>query len=84
MVGIVVIELRLYLVQKGADVVSPPFHPECDTTENTVKFIERVQQVSGLPTGFKLCVGTVSEFENLVVEMKRQDIFPDVTGGRHD
>ena len=64
-------------VQKGADVVSPPFHPECDTTENTVKFIERVQQVSGLPTGFKLCVGTVSEFENLVVEMKRQDIFPD-------
>ena len=64
-------------VEKGADVVSPPCHPECDTVENTVKFIERVQKVSGLPTGFKLCVGNVIEFENLVVEMKRQNVFPD-------
>ena len=64
-------------VEKGADVVSPPFHPECDTTENTVKFIERVQRVSGLPTGFKFCVGNIGEFESLVIEMKRQDVFPD-------
>jgi glutamate synthase domain-containing protein 2 len=64
-------------VEKGADIVSPPFHPECDTTENTVKFIERVQQVSGLPTGFKLCLGNIHEFESLVAEMKRQDVFPD-------
>lgn len=64
-------------VEKGADVVSPPFHPECDTAENTVKFIKRVQQVSGLPTGFKICVGNISEFDCLVIEMKRQNIFPD-------
>jgi len=64
-------------VAKGQDVVSPRFHTECDTTENTVKFIERVQQVSGLPAGFKLCVGNVDEFERLVIEMKRQNVFPD-------
>lgn len=64
-------------VTKGQDVVSPPFHSECNTTENTVKFIDRVQQVSGLPTGFKLCVGNVDEFERLVIEMKRQNVFPD-------
>ncbi len=64
-------------VQKDADIVSPPFHPECDTVENTVKFIERVQQLSGLPVGFKFCVGNIKEFENLVIEMKQQDVFPD-------
>lgn len=64
-------------VAKGQDVISPPFHPECDTTENTVKFIDRVQRVSGLPTGFKLCIGNVNEFECLLVEMKRQNVFPD-------
>jgi glutamate synthase domain-containing protein 2 len=64
-------------VPKGQDVVSPPSHPECDTIENTVKFIGRVQEVSGLPTGFKICLGNVTEFESLVVEMKRQNVFPD-------
>lgn len=64
-------------VSKDADVVSPPFHPECDTVENTVRFIRRVQEVSKLPTGFKICLGSLSEFEVLVQEMKKQDVFPD-------
>lgn len=64
-------------VSKEHDIVSPPFHPECDTVENTVKFIKRVQDVSGIPTGFKLCLGNVGEFEALVVEMKRQEVYPD-------
>lgn len=64
-------------VPKGADVVSPSFHPECDTVANTVRFIRRVQELSSLPTGFKLCLGDIREFKALVVEMKKQDIFPD-------
>ena len=64
-------------VSKGQDVVSPPYHPECDSVENTVKFIRRAQEVSGLPTGFKLCLGNIVEFEALVEEMKHQDVYPD-------
>lgn len=64
-------------IEKGNDVVSPPFHPECDTVEHTVQFIKRVQDVSQLPTGFKLCLGRISEFELLVEEMKRQNVYPD-------
>ncbi len=68
---------KLRGVSKDQDVVSPPCHLECDTVENTVKFIDRVQKVSGLPTGFKLCVGNIGEFETLVIEMKRQNVYPD-------
>lgn len=64
-------------IEKGKDVVSPPSHPECDTVENTVRFIKRVQEVSALPTGFKICLGKISEFEALVEEMKRQEVYPD-------
>ncbi|MFT5836810.1 MAG: glutamate synthase domain-containing protein 2 [Candidatus Azotimanducaceae bacterium] len=64
-------------VSKDKDIVSPPYHPECDTVENTVKFIKRVQELTGLPTGFKLCLGSIVEFETLVVEMKRQQVYPD-------
>lgn len=64
-------------VEKGHDVVSPPYHPECDSVANTVAFIRRVQEVSGLPTGFKICLGNISEFEALVEAMKAQDVYPD-------
>ncbi|MDB9741312.1 FMN-binding glutamate synthase family protein [Akkermansiaceae bacterium] len=64
-------------VPKGQDIVSPPYHPECETVEDTVTFIERVQRVSGLPTGFKICLGSIAEFETLVCEMKRRNVFPD-------
>ena len=68
---------ELRSVQKGKDVISPTFHPECNNLENTVKFIARVQEVSELPTGFKLCLGNILEFEALVEEMKKQNTFPD-------
>ncbi|MEM9160462.1 MAG: FMN-binding glutamate synthase family protein [Verrucomicrobiota bacterium] len=64
-------------VAKGNDVVSPPYHPECDTAERAVQFIKRVQDASGLPTGFKICLGNIKEFEALVEEMQRQEVYPD-------
>ena len=40
-------------------------------------FIRRVQEVSGLPVGIKLCVGSFEQFRDLVEEMVLQDVFPD-------
>jgi glutamate synthase domain-containing protein 2 len=64
-------------VPRDRDVVSPPGHVECTDPAATVRFIGRVQQVSGLPTGIKLCLGNVNEFRALVEEMKLQQTFPD-------
>jgi glutamate synthase domain-containing protein 2 len=64
-------------VPRDRDVVSPPGHTECTDPAATVRFIGRVQRVAGLPTGIKLCLGKMTEFRNLVEEMKSQQIFPD-------
>ncbi len=64
-------------VPMGKDVISPARHVECTSSENTVKFIKNIQDISALPVGIKLCVGKVSEFESLIEEMKTQNIFPD-------
>jgi len=64
-------------VPMDRDVVSPPYHPECGDVPSTVKFIARVQEVSGLPVGIKFCLGRDEELRQLVKEMKRQDVFPD-------
>jgi len=64
-------------VPKGQDVISPPSHVECVDIESAVRFIAHVQEVSRLPVGIKLCMGIPSEFHDLVLEMKRQNAFPD-------
>jgi len=64
-------------VPLGNDVVSPPFHPECRDPASTVAFIRRVQEVSGLPVGIKLCLGRDTELVALLRAMKAQNVFPD-------
>ncbi len=64
-------------VPMGKDVVSPTHHSECEDYPSTVKFIRRVQDVSQLPVGIKMCIGDPRQFFELIGEMKRQDIFPD-------
>jgi glutamate synthase domain-containing protein 2 len=64
-------------VPRDRDVVSPPGHVECTDAAATVRFIGHVQQVAGLPTGIKLCLGHVTEFRALVEEMKLQQTLPD-------
>ncbi|MDQ8187363.1 FMN-binding glutamate synthase family protein [Pelagicoccus sp. SDUM812002] len=64
-------------VPMGQDVVSPTHHPECEDYHSTVAFIRRIQEVSHLPVGIKLCMGDPRQFAELVAEMKRQDSFPD-------
>lgn len=64
-------------VPQGKDVVSPQYHAECINADETVKFIKRVQDVSELPTGIKMCFGREDEFIKFVETMKIHDIFPD-------
>lgn len=64
-------------VPRDRDVVSPPGHIECTDPASTVRFIGHVQEVSGLPTGIKLCLGNENDFRMLVQEMKSQQTFPD-------
>ncbi len=64
-------------VPMGKDVYSPPRHVECDTPENTVAFIHRVQEVSGLPVGIKFCLGNGEQFRELLLAMKNAGKFPD-------
>jgi len=64
-------------VPMGKDVISPARHLECTNTQTTVSFIKRVQDVSALPVGIKLCLGREAELEELILEMKKQNVFPD-------
>ncbi|EDY83130.1 Conserved region in glutamate synthase superfamily [Verrucomicrobiia bacterium DG1235] len=64
-------------VPMGRDVVSPTHHSECEDYPSAVAFIRRIQDVSQLPVGIKLCIGDPRQFAELVSEMKRQDSFPD-------
>lgn len=64
-------------VPMGQDVISPSYHVECVSAPATVEFIFRVQDVSELPVGIKLCLGREEEFRALVQEMKRCSQFPD-------
>jgi glutamate synthase domain-containing protein 2 len=68
---------RLRGVPLGHDVISPSGHAECEDPASTVTFIRRVQDVSGLPVGIKLCIGSWREFRALVDAMLSADTFPD-------
>ncbi len=64
-------------VPMGQDVISPPGHIECTSPKQTVQFIRRVQEVSGLPVGIKLCLGRRDEIVALFKEMQAQEDHPD-------
>ncbi|MDP2283006.1 MAG: FMN-binding glutamate synthase family protein, partial [Pseudohongiella sp.] len=61
---------RIRLVEIGKTVYSPANHPEFDTPEGLLKFIQRLRELSGgKPVGFKLCIGKKSEFMSIVKAM---------------
>ncbi|MCH6258771.1 FMN-binding glutamate synthase family protein [Puniceicoccaceae bacterium K14] len=64
-------------VSKEHDVVSPAFHSECKDYTSLTQFIKRVQNIANIPVGIKLCIGDLAQFENMIQEFKKQDIFPD-------
>jgi glutamate synthase domain-containing protein 2 len=64
-------------IPRDRDAVSPRHHSECTDITSTVAFIGRIQSLVDLPVGIKLCVGSFTEFEDFVLGMKKQNIFPD-------
>lgn len=61
----------------GQDACSPSRHIECKDVLSTVRFIKHIQEVSGLPTGIKFCLGSENELQEIFVTMKKENIFPD-------
>lgn len=69
---------RIRLVEVGKTVYSPANHPEFDSPEGLLKFVQRLRQLSeGKPVGFKLCIGKKSEFMCIVKAMLKTGILPD-------
>ena len=64
-------------VAMGKDVVSPAGHVECHSPESTVRFIQKLQDISLLPVGIKFCLGSLKELTELLTEMKKQNVYPD-------
>lgn len=64
-------------VPMDQDVVSPPFHRECEDVLSTVKFIRQIQEIVSIPVGIKFCLGREEELRDILSVMKQQDIFPE-------
>ncbi len=76
---------KIRLVEKGKDVLSPPYHTAFNTPLEFVHFIGKLRKLSnGKPIGFKLCIGRKSEFIAICKAMLETGIKPDfitVDGG---
>ena len=64
-------------IPMGQDVVSPPGHKECVSAKSALKFIQKIQEISQLPVGIKFCLGSLKELEEMFLEMKQKNIYPD-------
>ncbi|GMR14744.1 MAG: FMN-binding glutamate synthase family protein [Gammaproteobacteria bacterium] len=65
-------------VPMGKDVVSPPKHSTFDTPVGLLQFVAQLRDLSGSkPTGFKLCIGSKTEFLAICKAMLETGITPD-------
>ena len=64
-------------VPMNKDVISPPFHRECQDALSTVKFIRQIQEITSIPVGIKFCLGREQELRDILSLMKQQNIFPE-------
>ncbi|MDP2387642.1 MAG: glutamate synthase-related protein [Bacteroidota bacterium] len=76
---------KIRLVEKGKDVLSPPYHTAFSTPIEMLQFIQKLRDLSGgKPVGFKLCIGQKNQFISICKAMIKLDIMPDfitVDGG---
>ena len=61
-------------IPKGEASVSPNRHPEIDTVEELLDFINHVREVSRLPTGFKTVLGAYGWLDELCDAIERRGI----------
>jgi len=76
---------KIRLVEKGKDVLSPPYHTAFGTPLEMLSFIKKLRDLSGgKPIGFKLCIGQKSQFIAICKGMIKTGVMPDfitVDGG---
>jgi glutamate synthase domain-containing protein 2 len=76
---------KIRLVEKGKDVLSPPYHTAFTTPLEMIGFIKKLRDLSdGKPIGFKLCIGQKSQFIAICKAMIKTNTYPDfitVDGG---
>ena len=76
---------KIRLVEKGKDVLSPPYHTAFSNPLELIHFIKKLRELSdGKPIGFKLCIGQKSQFISICKAMISTTIYPDfitVDGG---
>ncbi len=65
-------------VTPGTDVLSPPRHSAFNDSKGLLEFIQDLRELcGGKPTGFKLCMGKKSEFEDICKQIKNTGVYPD-------
>ncbi len=73
------------LVDKGHDIISPPYHSAFKTPREFVHFVAKLREGNGgKPVGFKICIGNRSEFIAICKAMVEEKIYVDfisVDGG---
>ena len=57
-------------IEEGKSALSPNRHVDAGTSEELLDLIHRVREVSGLPTGIKLCVGQVGPLIDFMEAIK--------------
>lgn len=69
---------RIRHVPMGQDVVSPASHSTFDSPRGLLEFVVQLRELSGgKPVGFKLCIGSKSEFLGICKAMLETGITPD-------
>jgi len=73
---------KIRLVQKGKDVLSPPYHTAFNSPIGLLEFVKKLRELSGgKPVGFKLCIGQKSQFIAICKAMIKTNIMPDFITG---
>lgn len=66
------------LVEKGNDIISPPYHSAFTNPIEFVHFVKKLREGSGgKPVGFKICIGNKSEFIAICKAMVANNILVD-------
>lgn len=65
-------------VDLGQDIISPPAHSEFYNPIGLLEFIQKLRELSGgKPVGFKLCLGSKTDFLSICKAMLETKILPD-------
>lgn len=50
----------------GVASISPPCHEEISSASELFKFVKRIRGITGKPTGFKICIGSMDDFRSVL------------------